>query len=261
MKNYIYTLILLTGLFFLGSCSEHEGTVVTDEYVPYFKTTSVAVEIPIVAEGRFSVEVTRLRPTGDAESTVELILPEGISSDMFSLVSDKIAFKDGEFTTKIELQAKDELLELFKNYPIQLRLLDVPVSVTTLKPLTVNVTRELVYEDYQESTFKSARFGFEDKVMVQRVEIQDNDGQWYFKVVDPYFAGYPMFFVMDEKMTEVTYFKDGNGWDAGFVHASYGPSWFIYTGSKVVGKTVTFNLELQVEAGSFGPSPEVLTFP
>ena len=254
MKKYLYILPLLFGVAFLGSCSEPEGTIVSG-VVPYFLTSQYKVEVSPDNDGVFPVEIRRFNSVGAAEVELNAILPQGMQDNMFSLVSNKAVFKDGDFSTTVNVKFDLSTLIIPNVYDFQLAFVNEPILGSSLKPSTVSISRKWVFDtDLGKGKFTSDAFGFEDKE-VDVLGINGSDGVYSIK--DAYAAGFPINFALIDGGKDIV-FKDQK---IGRSHNTYGAYSVGLADFSVEGKTINLLLELYVDAGSFGTFVESITLP
>lgn len=252
MKKYLYIITLFLGVVFLNSCSQHEGTTL-EGIAPYFKTAKVNVEVSDENNGVFTVEVWRLNPTGDAEVNLALTLPSGVSSDMFDLPSPKAIFKDGEYSTSVQLKFDLAKLVVPTVYSLELAITDKPIANSS-KPLVISVGKKWVFDkSLGKGTFKSGAFETTKEIEVLGI----NGSVGVYQIKDAYKEGFPIQFALLDGGKDII-FQDQK---IGVSHPTYGDYTVSLYDFKVEGKKVQLDLELTVSAGSFGVFVEEITLP
>lgn len=253
MKKYIFFLPFLFSLILLSSCSEPDRTTI-DGDIPYFEAKSIDVEVSADNNGKFSVDVYRINPIGSTDVDLNLTLPEGISADMFELVSNKVSFKDGEYKSSVEIKFDLSKLVVPVVYSLKLAIGESP-RFGFVEPLTISVNKEWVFnQELGKGKFTSEAFDLKDKE-VDVLGINGNDGVYSIK--DAYAEGFPINFALVDGGKDIV-FKDQK---IGRNHTTYGAYYVSLVDFEVEGKTINLLLELYVAAGSFGTYVETIELP
>lgn len=263
MKKYLYIFTLLLGVAYLTSCSEHEGTTV-EGIIPYFKTAKVNVEVSPDNNGIFQVEVWRTNQIGAAEVEVALTLPKEMTADMFTLVSNKAVFKDGEFKTTVDVKFDLSKLSIPDVYNFELAITKEKPLASSLKPLTVSVSRKWVFDNTLGKGRFSSTFSFFSSVKNKEVDVLGINGiNGVYSIKDAYVTGVPINFALINNDTEIVF----NDQYTGGEHATYKSIYVALEDFEVEVdevtkvKTVYLQLEFYVGAGSFGSFVETIVLP
>lgn len=257
MKQYILSLSIVLGMMLFASCSEEDRTTADlSKSMPYFEKSVLGFEVSEETGGSVTFDVARFNELGDPNVEVELILPEGVSSDVFSLASNKAVFKDDEFTTSLKLNFDLSKMTVPTVYELQVAIKTSPVFGTSI-PLVININKEWVFDkELGKGVFTSDAFGFENKE-VQLMGINGSENVYMIK--DAYATGYPLQFALLDGGKDII-FQDQV---IGLTHASYGSYFVRLADFKYDAETKTVHLWLYklVSAGSFGIYEEIVKLP
>lgn len=192
------------------------------------------------------------------------------NSGAFSIPSS-VSFAAGDSIDTIQVWVDTEKLEFFKDYSIELSIDDSKsvnpyVAAENGAPVwSINV----IVSDYKK--FDDGIFSSEFFEQAWPQEILYSEIKNAFKFVDPYAVGYSMEFTVDSLGAIDGYKKDKDGryvFDA-YNHSTYGivtmhvwagQKWMKYSNYDPATKTLIFDSEWTVSAGSFGEYYESFTF-
>lgn len=267
MKKVLLYISIISVMFFGYACSELDSDIADQGTSPNasFPNASVSFEVVSSEGGKVTVQVIRGNVKTAADVGLTLTLASDIpSSAGFKLAQSTVSFPQGENTALATIEYDFDALELFKTYKLTLSFTDPAqgplygARATT----TVNVALKLVYEDYMKGKYTSNLFptlGIVDKeVMVQKAA-----GANYFKIVDPYRADYPLYFVMNGDRTDLEEFDIQ---ELGVSSSTYGMIYINVIGFGISGNVMSFPSQgLVVYGGGWGllydTKIETLTMP
>lgn len=258
----------MIGLLYLTSCSEHEGTIYPgNEVQALFRAKSYTYEVVEADKGSLTVKLYRGNPKGNEDVQLALTPPDLDAATLaeldFKLKSNTASFKDGENVTDVVVEYNFDAFGVTDVYKLTLAIADkdqAPLysSAAAYSSTVLNISQKLTFVSLGEFDFNSDFFGDTWESTLARAEEDPN----VFRLVDCYYKGYSLTFVMDDKREEILQFDTQQ---MGYDHSTYGMTSVSLVAQKIVATAtateVRFGLEFTVSAGSFGSFWEVLTIP
>ena len=186
-------------------------------------------------------------------------------------IPSSVSFAAGDSIDTIKVWVDTNKLEYFKEYRIE-------ISINDSKSINPYVAAEegvsswainVIVSDYKSFDYGIFSSEFFEEQWMQEILYSEIKGS--FKIVEPYYTGYSMEFTVDTIGAIDGYKKDGDGryiFDV-YVHSRYGvvtmhvwagTKWIKYSNYDPATKTLTFDSEFTVSAGSFGEYYESFTF-
>lgn len=267
MKKYIF--VLLIGFVCLTSCSEHDGTIYSgDEVQALFRAKSYTYEVVEADKGTLIVKLYRGNVKGNADVQLTLTSPdldaETLTELDFKLKSNTASFKDGENVTDVLVEYNFDAFGVTDVYKLTLAITDknqgpLYSSAAAYGSTTLSVSQKLTFVSLGEFDFVSNFFdGDTWKQTLARAEEDPN----VFRLIDCYYKGYSLTFVMDDEREEIVQFDTQ---PMGYDHSTYGMTSASLAAQKIVttetATEIHFGLKFTVSAGSFGSFWEIITIP
>lgn len=217
MKKYLYIFVLLLGIVYLASCSDHERTTYDqgNEVQVLFPVNKMAFEVVEADMDSFIVKVYRSNIKGTLEAPIKLDLKDldtelGFELDSSSLIvkEDKsvaVLFQDGKNVADIVIRYNYEKLGLLDKYVVELSLTDedqfplYPNSGSAAYTNTsITVSRKLTFKQVTENegSYSSSIFGQKWAQIIERAE----EDPTVYRLPDCYSEGYHLVFVMDKDL-------------------------------------------------------------
>lgn len=251
MKKILFLTSIIGYLFFAASC-EPERVIYNpgDRVEASFPSGILTVEMVAADNGQFQIEMWR----GNTKSAVSV--PVTITGNGTKFTADKTKFDFAAGENKAYIKFTYPNLNTFggEAYKITVTIADdANVSYGGKKSLVITAKRKLTFQTLGTGTFTSEFFEDAWPQVVQKAAEAD-----YYRLPNCYYNNYPIEFTIVNNV--VSFAKQ----PMGYVHSTYGMcSWVPdhLSDCKIEGKKITFLVDFNVEAGSFGTYYEILDMP
>ena len=252
MKKILF-LASIIGLLFVTFACQQEREIYTlgDRVEASFPSTLINFAMVTADGNQIQLEMWRGNTKGAIAVPVTITNSTG---GVFTPQKSQFDFADGE--NKAYLKFTYPNINNFggEKYSITVAITNNDqVSYGGYKTIKITAQRKLTFQTIGTGLFTSEFFEDAWPQVVQKAVEAD-----YYRLPDCYYTGYPIEFSINSGV--VSFAKQPMGYN----HSTYGmTSWDprSSSGSKIVGKKITFVVDFRVSAGSFGVASEVLDLP